>query len=145
MDIGESGTIALSFEMPDNIMILDDLKARNVAKKLNLKHISNKGLERMHGTSQLPEIYQNNIRTAVEILKDAGCGDIFLFGSLAENTVREGSDIDIAVRGCPKTKFFHVLGKLLISLDFSVDLIDLDQDDAFSRFLIEKEELIQIA
>jgi len=98
----------------------------------------------MNGIIQLPESYQKNIRLAVEILKDVGCSDIFLFGSLAENNIREGSDIDIAVRGCPSRKFFYVLGKLLLKLDYPVDLVDLDENDAFSHFLIEKGELIQI-
>lgn len=93
---------------------------------------------------QLPEPYRKNVRLALEILKEAGCSDIFLFGSLAENNIREGSDIDIAVRGCPKRKFFHVLGKLLLALDYPVDLVDLDQDDPFSHFLTQKGELVQI-
>jgi len=37
IDEGESGTIALSLELENSIMILDDLKARKIAKKLNLK------------------------------------------------------------------------------------------------------------
>ena len=37
IDLGESGTITLSFEFQDSLMILDDLKARKVAKNLNLK------------------------------------------------------------------------------------------------------------
>lgn len=99
----------------------------------------------MKETVQLPEPYRKNVRMAIEILREAGCGDIFLFGSLAENSIREGSDIDIAVRGCPKRKFFDVLGKLLRKLDYPVDLVDLDEDnDAFPRFLIEEGELVQI-
>ncbi len=99
----------------------------------------------MNESIRLPEPYKKNVRLAVEILKDIGCGDIFLFGSLAENNVREGSDIDIAVRGCPSRKFFYVLGRLLLKLDYPVDLVDLDEDDPFSHFLTEKGELIQIA
>ena len=36
IDIGEASTIALSLEIDDSKMILDDLKARKVAKNLNL-------------------------------------------------------------------------------------------------------------
>ncbi|MGE0086308.1 MAG: nucleotidyltransferase family protein [Desulfococcaceae bacterium] len=92
----------------------------------------------------LTENYDKNIRQAVEILKQAGCREIFLFGSLAENAIREGSDIDIAVRGCPKGKFFHLLGKLLLKLDIDVDLVDLDENDAFPCYLIQNERLVQI-
>ncbi len=37
IDLGESGSIALSFEFGNSLVILDDLKARQVAKNLNLK------------------------------------------------------------------------------------------------------------
>ncbi len=37
IDLGEASTIALALEMEDSLMILDDLKARKVATKLNLK------------------------------------------------------------------------------------------------------------
>lgn len=90
---------------------------------------------------QLPEVYQKDIQKAVEILKDEGCTEVYLFGSLAEGEVREGSDIDLAIRGCPKGNFFHTLGKLMLELDHSVDL---DGDDAFARFLEAEGDLVQI-
>lgn len=38
VDLGEASTLALALQMPeDNIMILDDLKARKLAKQLQLK------------------------------------------------------------------------------------------------------------
>jgi predicted nucleic acid-binding protein len=37
VDLGEASTIALSLELIDNLMILDDKKARTVANNLNLK------------------------------------------------------------------------------------------------------------
>ena len=38
VDLGEASTIALSIQMTDdNVMILDDLKARKLAKQLQLK------------------------------------------------------------------------------------------------------------
>jgi len=37
IDLGESSTIALSFEVKNSLMILDDLKARKFAESLNLK------------------------------------------------------------------------------------------------------------
>jgi len=37
VDLGESSTIALSLELTDSLMILDDLKARKLANGLNLK------------------------------------------------------------------------------------------------------------
>jgi predicted nucleotidyltransferase len=93
---------------------------------------------------QIPKAYRKDVRRAVEILKGAGCTRIFLFGSLTGGKVRDGSDIDLAIRGCPKGKFFHLLGQLLLELDHSVDLVDLGRQDAFTRYLEERGELLQI-
>jgi predicted nucleotidyltransferase len=93
---------------------------------------------------QLPETYQKDVRRAVEILKGAGCTHIFLFGSLATGKIGDKSDIDLAIRGCPKGKFFQLLGRLLLELDYPVDLVNLDGQDAFSRYLEEEGELLQV-
>jgi predicted nucleotidyltransferase len=98
----------------------------------------------MEEKAQLPEIYQRDVSRAVEILKEAGCSQVFLFGSLAAGRVHEGSDIDLAVRGCPKGKFFHLLGKLLLELYHSVDLVSLDRQDDFARYLEQEGELLQV-
>lgn len=94
--------------------------------------------------TQFPEIYQRDVRRAVKILKEAGCTQVFLFGSLAADKVQEGSDIDLAVRGCPKGQFFHLLGKLLLELHHSVDLVSLDKQDDFARYLEKEGELVQV-
>ena len=101
-------------------------------------------MELTNSKLQLPKVYQKDIQKAVEILKEEGCREVYLFGSLAEGEVREGSDIDLAIRGCPKGNFFHTLGKLMLELDHSVDLVDLDGDDAFARFLEAEGDLVQI-
>ena len=98
----------------------------------------------MNKEVQFPESYQKNVRRAVEILKRAGCTDIFLFGSLATGEARDKSDIDLAIRGCPKGEFFHLLGLLLLEIDYSVDLVNLDRRDAFARYLEKEGELLQI-
>jgi len=92
----------------------------------------------------LPDDYNSDINRAIEILKNGGCSDIYLFGSLTTRENRNKSDIDLAIRGCPKGKFFHLLGKLLFELKYSVDLINLDKQDTFSRYLEKEGELIQI-
>ena len=98
----------------------------------------------MEETIRLPDIYQRDVRRAVEILTEAGCSEVFLFGSLASGSVQEGADIDLAVRGCPKGKFFHLLGKLLLELYHSVDLVSLDRQDDFARYLEQEGELLQV-
>jgi predicted nucleotidyltransferase len=112
------------------------------------RHAENarKSLEpmKMKEKVQLPETYQKDVRRAVKILKEAGCIQVFLFGSLTARKFRDGSDIDLAIQGCPEGRFFHLLGKLLLELDHSVDLVNLDRQDAFARYLEKEGELLQI-
>jgi predicted nucleotidyltransferase len=93
----------------------------------------------------LPTQYQDDIDKAVRILKNGGCKDIFLFGSVSEGEFNKGSDIDLAIKGCPRGKFFHLLGKLLFELENSVDLVNLDNKDAFTNYLENSGELRRIA
>lgn len=51
---------------------------------------------------------------------------------------------DLAVRGCPRGEFFHLLGSLLLQLDYPVDLVNLDGRDAFARYLEKEGGLLQI-
>jgi predicted nucleotidyltransferase len=98
----------------------------------------------MRQGDRLPKEYENDILRAVEILREAGCAQIFLFGSLSSKADREGSDIDLAVRGCPRGQFFHLLGRLLLELDHPVDLVNLDSTDDFATYLEEEGELLQV-
>jgi len=70
--------------------------------------------------------------------------EIFLFGSAAAGKVRDGSDIDLAVRGCPQDHFFQLLGNLLLELDHPVDLVDLDTQDDFVQYLQREGVLLRV-
>ena len=94
---------------------------------------------------QIDETYKKDISSAIQILRSAGCEQIFLFGSVTSRETGDKSDIDLAIRGCPRGKFFHLLGRLLMELDHRVDLVNLDNQDAFSKFLEKKGDLVQIA
>lgn len=93
---------------------------------------------------QFPQAYRKDVFRAVEILKEEGCSHVFLFGSLTAKKVRDGSDIDIAVRGCPKGSFFHLLGRLTLELDHPVDLVSLDRQDAFACYLEDEGDLLKV-
>ena len=54
----------------------------------------------------IPEDFREDIARAIQILKEEGCSEIFLFGSGAEGQLREESDLDLAVRGCSPGHFF---------------------------------------
>ena len=92
----------------------------------------------------VPEVFQADINRAVKILKEGGCTEIYLFGSGVTGKVRNGSDIDLAVRGCPQRHFFHLLGQLLWELDRSVDLVDLDAAEAFAQYLQKEGVLLRV-
>lgn len=96
-------------------------------------------------TITIPETFQPDIHRAVQILKDAGCTEVYLFGSLARGEAREDSDIDLAVKGCPKQMFYRLYGRLLLASSRSVDLVRLDGHDRFAAFLQRTERLVKIA
>lgn len=89
--------------------------------------------------------FQTDVQKAVDILRDAGCTEIFLFGSVISGKTTAESDIDLAVRGCPPGKFFQLHGQLLRELSRPVDLTNLDRDDAFARYLEHEGDLLPIA
>jgi len=92
----------------------------------------------------VPEAFRADIQRAIHILKEAGCTEIYLFGSLARGEAREDSDIDLAVRGCPKKAMFHLRGRLLLELEHLVDLVRLDPSDRFAVFLQKTEKLVPL-
>ena len=54
------------------------------------------------------------------------------------------SDIDLAVRGCPPQRFFHLLGRLMINLEHRVDLVDLDVPTPFVEALLARGTLVRL-
>lgn len=94
--------------------------------------------------NDIPEQYREDLDKALRILKAEGCTEVYLFGSLAEGRFNEGSDIDLAVKGCPKGKFFKILGKLLMELNHSVDLIDLDRKNDFVKHIEQEGTLLYV-
>lgn len=92
----------------------------------------------------IPKVLQEDVSRAVRILKEAGCSEIFIFGSGVTGEIRDGSDIDLAIRGCPQGHFFQLLGRLLWELDHTVDLVNLDTHDAFAQFLLKEGVFVRV-
>lgn len=95
-------------------------------------------------TKEIPKSYRDDINRAIKILKEAGCTKVYLLGSIVEGNMGEASDIDLAIRGCSPNGFFHLLGKLMLELKHPVDLINLDRDDDFSRYLQKGDILVNV-
>jgi len=93
----------------------------------------------------IPDDFKKDIEKAIKILREIGFSELFLFGSLAENSYGENSDIDLAVKGLRDDNFFYALGRLDYELDHRIDLINLDKDTYFNKVLKERAGLIKIA
>jgi predicted nucleotidyltransferase len=95
-------------------------------------------------TRNIPDTFRKDIDRAIQILKEEGCTEIYIFGSVATGESRSDSDIDLAVRGCIPGRFFHTLGRLMWELDHPVDVVDLNESSIFVRYLLGSGELVRV-
>ncbi len=56
----------------------------------------------------LPEEIKKDISIATAILMSEGCKEVYIFGSLVEGAFSDSSDIDLAIIGLEKKKYFKV-------------------------------------
>jgi len=94
--------------------------------------------------NSLPDTYKKDIQIAVEILKNEGCKNIYLFGSLVTGNFNESSDIDIGIAGLPPEKFFSTYSKLGIQMNNLIDLVDFDFSKDFFEIVKKNKEIIKI-
>ena len=81
---------------------------------------------------------------AASALKAVGAREVYVFGSAAHGTLRENSDVDIAVSGLPPEVFFRAMGMASRALGRQVDLVDLDEDNPFTEYLKHHQELVRV-
>lgn len=90
----------------------------------------------------------DHIRALVEkaavTLKAAGAREVYVFGSAAKGTMRAGSDLDLAVSGLPPETYFKTLARVREVLDRPFDVVDLDEVNAFTRYLKEEGGLVRV-
>ena len=84
------------------------------------------------------------IEKAAAALKAAGAREVYLFGSAGKGKLRPDSDVDIAVSGLPPEVFFRAMAAAHDALERPLDLVDLDEDNAFTRYLKNKGELVRV-
>ena len=92
----------------------------------------------------IPKKYRQDIESATLLLKNEGCKEIYLFGSLVTGKIREDSDIDIGIKGLPEGKFLHLYSRLYFDFDNKIDLVDFDTNEDFFLLLNNLGEVIQI-
>ena len=93
----------------------------------------------------IPKEYESDLRLAYDYLTKAGCTDVYLFGSLADRSNNSSSDIDLAVNGLQKNKYFHVYGELMKILEHPFDLVGLDYNNDFSHELLKSGTLKRVS
>ena len=76
-------------------------------------------------------------------LKAAGAKEVHVFGSASKGKLHPNSDIDMAVSGLPPEVFFRAMAAAHDALGCPLDLVDLDEDNAFPRYLKSKGELLR--
>ena len=84
------------------------------------------------------------VKGAAEALKAAGAREVYVFGSAARGTLQEDSDVDFAVSGLPPEVFFRAMAQASRVVGRPVDLINLDRDSPFTRYLKEEGELRRV-
>ena len=92
----------------------------------------------------IPTKYRKDIESAINLLKNAGCESVFLFGSLVTGKINDDSDIDIGIKGLPEGKFFDVYSRLYFDFETKIDLVDFDTNNEFYSMLNEIGEVIKI-
>jgi predicted nucleotidyltransferase len=80
---------------------------------------------------------------AANMLQSMGASQVFVFGSLVSE-LRPDSVIDMAVSGLPARLYFSAVSRASDILGRPVDLVDLDDDTALVRYLVESQELIRV-
>ena len=85
------------------------------------------------------------IERAAAALKELGANEVYVFGSAASGRLGEGSDVDLAVSGLPPEVFFRAMGRARDALGRDLDLVDLDDENPFTRYLREEGELQRVA
>ena len=91
-----------------------------------------------------PEELTQRIHQAATALLESGAREVYVFGSAATGRATPASDVDLAVSGLPPELFFRAMSKAAIALGRPVDLVDLDVDSPFTRYLRSEGELQRV-
>ena len=94
--------------------------------------------------SNIPEKYRLDIENASICLKEEGCTEIFLFGSLVTGKYSDSSDIDFGIMGLSPRKYIRTYSKLNNIVKNRFDLIDFDENKDMYNLLLSIGEIEKI-
>jgi len=88
------------------------------------------------------ESLESELKEIVKISKEFGAKEVLIFGSCLEN-IEYAQDIDIAVRGIKPKDFFKYYGKVSMTVDDEVDIVDLDDlRDHLTKRILSRGKII---
>jgi predicted nucleotidyltransferase len=99
----------------------------------------------MNAINRIPSPFKEDLEAAILILRKYGVSEVFIFGSLADGTYHENSDIDIAVKGLKPELFLKAYADLSFHINRNVDLLNMDTQERFTEMLHSMKELIRVA
>jgi len=88
---------------------------------------------------------KSDIETAARILREEGATEVYVFGSAVHGKMRPDSDIDFAIRGLPPEKYFRTMSKVRRGISHLFDLVDLDEENPFTEYILRKGGLLRVA
>ncbi len=71
------------------------------------------------------------------LAREYGARRVILFGSTA-NSPEKARDLDIACDGVAPSRFYELAGRLSRTLRLPVDLVDLSDNTAFTKYISKK-------
>jgi predicted nucleotidyltransferase len=93
----------------------------------------------------MDDAVRKDIEIATRILREEGATEIYVFGSAVHGKMRADSDIDLAIRGLPPEKFFPAMGKVGRAIGHMFDLVDLDEENPFTEYIVKEGVLQRVA
>jgi predicted nucleotidyltransferase len=85
------------------------------------------------------------IAKAAAILREEGATEVYVFGSFARGDVRPDSDMDFAVMGLSSARIIPAMGRLWDACGRMTDIIQVEREPVFIRYLNSTGELRRVA
>jgi predicted nucleotidyltransferase len=94
--------------------------------------------------TDIPSSFKEDLESAISILLKYGAAEIYIYGSLADGSYNENSDIDIAVKGLKPELYLKAYADLSFNVNKKVDLLNMDTQERFAGMLDNLKELVRV-